>query len=190
MGLSADGDLLKDLREKPDKTPLTGGQSDDRIAYGAAALASGADLKKINYAAFAGGTEASAVLLEGSAAAEITTVDDIIGLIESKKVRVLAVSGSSRLSGVLADVPTFKEAGLNLEWANFRYIIGGPGMPDYAVKYWKDTLGKMVKTPTWKENIARYRWADQFISDGFEKYLDDKAALIDKVSAELGLKKS
>jgi len=182
-------DLLKDLKEMPDQTPLCGGQSDDRIAYGAAAYAYGADLKKINYAAFAGGTEAAATLLEGTAKAEVTTIDDIMGLIEAKKVRVLAVSGGQRLSGVLSNVPTFKEAGLNLEWSNFRYIIGGPGMPDYAVQYWKETLAKMVKTPTWKENLEKYRWVDSFISDGFDKYLDEKAALIDKVSAELGLKK-
>ena len=181
-------DLLKDLKEKPDQTPLCGGQSDDRIAYGALAMAYGADLKKINYAAYSGGTEASAVLLEGSAKAEITTIDDIMGLIESKKVRALAVSGGQRLSGVLADVPTFKEAGVNLEWSNFRFIAGGPQMPDYAVSYWQDLLGKMVKTQTWKDNMAKYRWVDNFVVTDLGKYMDDKAVIIDKVAAELGLK--
>lgn len=181
-------DLLKDLKEKPDQTPLCGGQSDDRIAYGALALAYGADLKKINYAAYAGGTEASAVLLEGSAKAEITTIDDILGLIESKKVRALAVSGGQRLSGVLADVPTFKEAGVSLEWSNFRFIAGGPGMPDYAVSYWQDLLGKMIKTPTWKDNMAKFRWVDNFAVADLGKYMDDKGVMIDKVAAELGLK--
>ncbi|HEX9014717.1 MAG TPA: tripartite tricarboxylate transporter substrate-binding protein [Chloroflexota bacterium] len=181
-------DFLKDLKEKPDQTPLCGGQSDDRIAYGALALAYGADLKKINYAAYAGGTEASAVLLEGSAKAEITTIDDITGLIESKKVRALAVSGGKRLSGVLSDVPTFKEAGVNLEWTNFRFIAGGPQMPDYAVTYWRDMAGKMVKTNTWAENMAKYRWADNFVVQDLGKYMDEKGATIDKVAAELGLK--
>jgi putative tricarboxylic transport membrane protein len=181
-------DLLEDLKTKPDQTPLCGGQSDDRIAYGALALAYGADLKKINYAAYSGGTEASAVLLEGSAKAEITTVDDILGLIESKRVRVLATSGGSRLSGVFADVPTFKEAGVNLEWVNFRFIAGGPQMPDYAVTYWQDMLGKMVKTPTWAENMTKFRWSDKFIVKDVGKYMDDTAVTVEKVAAELGLK--
>lgn len=181
-------DFLKDLKEKPDQTPICGGQSDDRIAYGALALAYGVDLKKINYAAYAGGTEASAVLLEGSAKAEITTIDDITGLIESKKVRALAVSGGKRLSGVLADVPTFKEAGVNLEWTNFRFIAGGPGMPDYAVTYWQGLMDKMVKTQTWTDNMAKYRWSDNYITKDLGKYMDDKGATIDKVAAELGLK--
>lgn len=181
-------ELLEDLKTKPDQTPLCGGQSDDRIAYGAAALTYGADLKKINYAAYSGGTEASAVLLEGTCKAEVTTLDDIMGLIESKKVRALAVSGDKRLSGVLADVPTFKEAGLDLSWSNFRFLIGGPNMPDYAVSFWKDTAAKMVKTPTWKDFMDKFRWRDALVVDGFDKYIDEKAVLIDKVAAELGLK--
>ena len=182
-------DLLDDLKTKPDQTPLCGGQSDDRIAYGALALAYGADIKKINYAAYSGGTEASTVLLEGSAKAEITTIDDIMGLIESKKVRALAISGSKRLSGVLSDVPTFKEAGVNLDWVNFRFIAGGPQMPANAVSYWQDTLGKMVKTPTWAENMEKFRWSDRFIVKDLDKYMDETAATVDKVAGELGLKK-
>ncbi|MHB0871332.1 MAG: tripartite tricarboxylate transporter substrate binding protein [Chloroflexota bacterium] len=182
-------DLLKDLKEKPDQTPLCGGQSDDRIAYGALAFTYGADLKKINYAAYSGGTEASTVLLEGTAKAEITSIDDVMGLIEAKKIRALAVSGSKRLSGFLSDVPTFKEAGVNLEWSNFRFLNGGPDMPDYAVQYWKDTTTKMVKTQTWKEMMEKYRWGDNFSTENVDKTMDEKAVLIDKVAAELGLKK-
>lgn len=183
-------DLLEDLKNKPEQTPLCGGSSDDRIAYGVVAMDYGADLKKINYAAYSGGTEASTVLLEGTAKAEVTSIDDIMGLIESKKLRVLAVSGATRLGGVLADVPTYKEAGVNLEWVNTRYVVGGTNMPDYAVKYWQDVLGKMVKTPTWKETLDKYRWVDDFSIEGFDKRLDGIAVQIDKVAAELGMKAS
>ena len=181
-------DFLNDLKTQPEKTPICGGQSDDRIAYGALALAYGAEMKKINYAAYAGGTEASAVLLEGSCKAEITTVDDVIGLIESKKVRVLATSGGKRLSGVFSTVPTFKEAGVDLEWVNFRYIAGGPGMPAYAVKWWQDTLAKMVKTATWKENLDKFRWVDIFQTTDVDKYIAAKQETVNKVATELGLK--
>ncbi len=183
-------DLLKDLKEKPEQTPMCGGASDDRITYGVVGLTYGVDLKKINYAAYSGGTEASTVLLEGTAKAEITSIDDIMGLIEAKKLRVLAVSGSTRLGGVLADVPTFKEAGLDLEWVNTRYVIGGPNMPDYAVQYWQGVLAKMVKTPTWQEMLQQYRWVDDFSVQDFDKRLDGIATQIDKVAAELGMKAS
>ena len=81
-----------------------------------------------------------------------------------------------------------KEAGVNLEWTNFRFVAGGPQMPDYAVTYWQDMMGKMVKTTIWQENMAKYRWSDNFVVQDLGKYMDEKGATIDKVAAELGLK--
>jgi len=40
-------------------------------------------------------------------------------------------------------------------------------MPGYAVKYWQNTLAKMVKTPTWQEMKTRYRWGDTFLVEGW-----------------------
>jgi putative tricarboxylic transport membrane protein len=181
-------DLFKDLKDKPNETPLCGGRTDDRISYGAALAAYGVDIKTINYAAFDSGTEAATSVLEGSCKAEMTTVDDVMGLIEGKKLRVLAVSGENRLGGVLQEVPTYKEAGLNLEWTNFRYIAGGPGMPDYAVQYWRDVFTKMVTTPAWKDAVAQYKWGENFKKDGLGPYLEEKNATIFKVAEDLGMK--
>ncbi len=181
-------DALDDLKNNPDKTPLTGGRTDDRTAYGVALAGYGIDPTKINYAAFGSATEAAATLLEGSAKVEISTVDDLMGLIQAKKLRVLATSGPKRMSGILADVPTFKEAGLNVEWTNFRYIAGGPNMPDYAVQYWKDLATKMIKTPSWKDAVAKYSWIEQFQTDGLDQFLAEKYKLIDTAAGQLGMK--
>ncbi len=182
-------ELLKDLKEDPGGTPLSGGTSDDRVCYGALFSKAGVDITKINYAAFSGGTRAATVVLEGSAKAEVTTIDDVMGLIEAKKLRPLAISSEKRMSGILKDIPTFKEAGVDLVWENFRYILGGPGMPDYAKKYWQGVLAKMVKTPTWQGMIKKYRWGDSFMVDGFDEFLDEKQAIITDVMTKLGMTK-
>jgi len=184
------GDLIKDLQEKPGETPLSGGYSDDRLCYGALFSKAGIDITKINYAAFAGGIESAGVVLEGSAKALVSTIDDVMGLLESKQLRLLAVSPGKRMEGpLLKDVPTFREAGVDIEWDNFRYILGGKGMPDYAVKYWQGVLAKMVKTPTWQEMIKKYRWGDSFLAEGLDKFLDEKQAVIIDVVKTLGMNK-
>jgi len=183
------GDLIKDLKVEPEKIPLSGGSSDDRVFYGAMFLKSGIDITKVNYVAFSGGTEAAVLVLEGSAKALITTIDDIMGLLEGKKIRLLAVSSGKRLGGALKDVPTLKESGINLDWGNFRYVLGAPGMPNYAVKYWQNTLSKMVKTPTWKDILEKYQWDDSFQAEGFNSYLDEKQAIITEVMTKLGMVK-
>lgn len=184
------GDLIKDLKSNPGGTPLSGGYSDDRLCYGALFSKAGIDITKINYAAFAGGVESAGVVLEGSAKALVSTIDDVMGLLESKQLRLLAVSPGKRMEGpLLKDIPTFREAGVDVEWDNFRYILGGKGMPDHAVKYWRETLAKMVKTPTWQDMIKKYRWGDSFLAEGIDKFLDEKQVVITDVVKKLGMDK-
>ncbi len=184
------GDLVKDLRENIGKIPFSGGASDDRIAYGAIFSKAGIDITKINYLAYAGGTEASMVILEGTGKVLISSIDDVMGLLEAKRLRMLAVSSAKRLEdALLKDVPTVRESGVDTEWENFRYILGGPSMPGYAVKYWQGILTKMVKTPTWQEMLARYRWGDTFLVDGLGKFLDDRLAVVTDVVNRLGMGK-
>jgi putative tricarboxylic transport membrane protein len=184
------GDMVKDLKANPGKVPFSGGTSDDRIAMGALLSKAGVDILKINYAAFAGGTESSGVVLEGSAKVLISSIDDVMGLLEAKRLRMLAVSSTKRLGDpLLRDVPTVRESGVDADWENFRYILGGPSMPGYAVKYWQNTLAKMVKTPTWKEMMTRYRWGDTFMVDGLGAYLDSRQAIVTEVATKLGMGK-
>jgi putative tricarboxylic transport membrane protein len=184
------GDLVKDLKANIGKIPFSGGASDDRIAYGAIFSKAGIDITKINYLAYAGGTEASMVILEGTGKVLISSIDDVMGLLEAKRLRMLAVSSGKRLEdALLKDVPTVRESGVDTEWENFRYILGGPSMPDHAVKYWQGILTKMVKTPTWQEMLARYRWGDTFMVDGLGKFLDDRLAVVTDVVNRLGMGK-
>ena len=184
------GDLIKDLKEKPEATPITGGSDDDRLCMGALFSKAGVDITKVNYAAYSGGLESTLVVLEGTGKAVISTIDDIMGMIEAKQLRLLAVSPGQRIQDpLLKDVPTFREAGVDLEWGNFRYMLGGKEMPDYAVKYWRGTLTKMVKTKTWQEMIKKYRWGDSFLIDGLDKFLDEKQASITEVVKKLGMDK-
>ena len=62
-------------------------------------------------------------------------------------------------------------------------------MPDYAVKYWRDILAKMVKTPTWQEMLTRYRWGNTFMVDGLGKFLDNRQAVVTDIVNQLGMGK-
>ena len=118
----------------------------------------GVDINKITYVVYSGGAETSMAILEGSSKAAINSVDELLGLVEGKKIRLLAVSAPKRYTiPALKDVPTLKESGIDFEWANMRYTFAGPEFPEYARKYWLDIFTKMVKTPTWKTTISRYQ---------------------------------
>jgi putative tricarboxylic transport membrane protein len=183
------GDLLKDLKDKPGKIPICGGRSDDRIFYGATFLKAGIDPTTVNYVAFSG-PEASMSVLEGSCKAITITLDEIVGLVEGKKLRFLAISPGKQLSGpAFKGVPTLKEAGVDLEFSNNRYAFGSPAMPDYAAKYWLNIFTKMVKTPTWQEVLKRYQWDDALQIEGLNETLDKTQAVVTDVTTRLGMAK-
>ena len=184
------GDLTKDLKEKPEKTPICGGGSDDRPFYGAMFMKAGLDITKIVFVAYSGGAETSMAIIEGSSKAAVNSVDEQMPLIEGKKIRLLAVSSPKRYTNpALKDVPTLQESGVDLVWANTRFAFAGPAFPDYAKKYWIDVFTKMVKTPTWKETLTKYNWDDSFQVEGLIDTLDKKQAVVTEVITKLGMAK-
>ena len=77
---------------------------------------------------FQGGAPANTALLGGHIAYNFDVVSEALELHRSGKVRVIAVSGSKR-DAQLPDVPTLKEAGVDIE-ANVWFAMYGPaGMP-------------------------------------------------------------
>jgi putative tricarboxylic transport membrane protein len=183
-------ELVKDLKERPEKTPICGGTGDDRVFYGGMFSSAGVDITKIVYVAYAGGGEINMAVMEGSCRAAVNSVDEQLALVEAKKIRFLAVSSPKRYaSEVMKAVPTLQESGIGFEWANLRYAFAAPGFPDYAKAYWTDVLAKMVKTPTWKQTIAKYNWDDAFQVDGLNETLDKKQALVTEILTKLGMAK-
>ncbi len=182
------GDLVKDLKEKPEKTPICGGTSDDRVFYGATFAKAGIDPRKISYVAYSGGGESSMAVLEGSVKAVVNSIGELLGLVEGKKLRFLAMSAGKRIPA-LKDVPTLKEAGVAWEWGTIRYPFVAPGVPEYAVKYWQTIFAKMVKTPTWRDMLEKYQWDDTFQMEGFNDVLDKKQAIVAEVMTKLGMAK-
>jgi putative tricarboxylic transport membrane protein len=76
--------------------------------------------------------------------------------IKAGKVRMLAIGAPRRLSGDLAQIPTWKELGVNASFELWRGLIGPKDMTRAQVQFWDDALGTMVRTEEWKNDLARY----------------------------------
>ena len=91
------------------------------------------------------------------------------------------------MSGIYANVPTWKEQGVDLVWSNWRAIVGPKGMTPAQVKTWQDVLSKVYASPEWKEELQRNYWGDDFtVGDKFNKDLADEYAVMKSALAELG----
>jgi putative tricarboxylic transport membrane protein len=184
-------EVMNALKEDPGAVRLGGISSYgsmDHLQFLKAAHASGVgNLGQIAYTGYQDGT-AVAQLLGGHVDVVSTGISDSIGLVESGDIRALAVTAGKRVGkGLTAQIPTCIEQGIDVTFVNWRGIFGPKGMPDYALAYWEETLGKMVKTPEWAETCAEYGWdMDYADHEEFMAFLDEMDIEYAKLLGEIG----
>ncbi|GFG52684.1 hypothetical protein CQY20_01525 [Mycolicibacterium agri] len=172
-------DIVEAVKRDPRSVPIGGG-SLDRAAFDLVMLAAGGDPSKTNFVEYPTGAEQTVGLLNGDLAVGVAGTPEFQGQIESGDLRAVAVTKPERFSDAPYDtVPTATEEGYDVTLANWRGIYGPKDMPDYAVKYWADTLGKMVDTEQWAEAAKNNQWETNFkTGDEFKKLIDDTYAEI------------
>ncbi|MEW2352568.1 tripartite tricarboxylate transporter substrate binding protein [Spirillospora sp. NPDC029432] len=181
-------DMVKAWKADPAKVPIAGGSAGgtDQILAGLMAQAAGADPKKVNYIAHSGGGEALSALLGGKVSAGISGVSEFAEHVRSGKLRALAVSSPRRVPGL--DVPTIKEAGLDVELSNWRGVVAPPGLSENARKAHTDLLTKMHGSAAWKEALAKNGWTDAFqAGPQFGTFLAAEQTRVQGILARMGI---
>lgn len=155
-------DLIAKLKENPGNVSWAGGSIGgvDHITAGLFAKTVGVDPTAINYVVHAGGGEVLASVLGGHATVGISGYEEFRAQVESGDLRALAVSGEARLPGV--DVPTFKEAGVDLAIQNWRGIVTHPKLKDADREALDTAITDMVKSPEWAEALKTRNWIDSY----------------------------
>ena len=71
------------------------------------------------------------------------------------QLRIIGITSETRGDGPLATVPTWKEQGVDVVFANVRLLLGPTGLSAAQVAYWDAALAKIVATPDWKKEVER-----------------------------------
>lgn len=145
---------------------------------------------KVKYVPFNSGGEVTTALMGGHIDASAMNPNEIQAQVEAKKARNLAVAAKKRLKDA-ADVPTFAERGYEFYWEQMRGVVGPADMPKDAVKWWQDTLKKVVGTKKWQEQYIKRNLLTPTDWTGEEanKYLDSLNGKYEKALTALGAKK-
>ncbi|HJY76266.1 MAG TPA: tripartite tricarboxylate transporter substrate binding protein [Burkholderiales bacterium] len=165
-------DLVKAARAKPGSLTVGGTATfteDHIFTY----LFEQAAKVKVKYVPFNSGGEVTTALMGGHIDAGVMNPNEIIAQIEAGKARNLAVASKKRLADA-QDVPTFAEKGYTFYWEQMRGVVGPANMPPESVKWWVDTLRKVVKTEKWRKDYIKRNLLTPTDWTGEEanKYLD------------------
>jgi len=165
-------DFVKAAKAKPGGLTVGGTATltEDHIFTYLFEKAAGIQLK---YVPFNSGGEVTAALMGGHIDAAVENPNEIVAQIESGKAKNLAVAAQKRLKDA-ADVPTFAERGYKFYWEQMRGVVGPANMSPEAVKWWQDTLKKVVQTKKWQEDYIKRNLLTptDWTGDQALKYLD------------------
>ncbi len=181
-------DLVAKFKANPQGVSWGGGSAGgiDHILVGLIAKGAGIAPTGINYVPFSGGGEALAALLGAHVTAGVSGIGEFLPQIQAGKLRALAISGPTRLPGV--DAPTLKEGGIDIELANWRGILGAPGLSDKDKAALLETVGDMVNSPSWQENLKKRGWVDLYLPGAeFGNFLKAEDERITAVLKDIGL---
>lgn len=186
-------DLFEAIKANPSAVPVGVGPTlgnNDHLVFLQLAKAYGIPATKIKFIVYPGaGGEIIPALLGGHIKATVIGLAEVMEQHKAGKMRVLGISADKRLD-TMADVPTYKEQGVDVVFPHWRGIIGAPDMTPEMVAYWDDVFAKMVQTKTWKEQVANLNWTTTYQnSKEHTAYLAKSTKEFDELLSEVGLKK-
>jgi putative tricarboxylic transport membrane protein len=186
-------DLAARLRKDPKSvtigfSPLLG--SHNHIAAGLLMKTIGGNPRDLKVVAYKGSADAMPNLMGGHIDLITTAAGNVAPLLGTGKLRIVGISADKRLPGALADVPTWKEQGINVQFGAWRGIFAPKGLTPQQVAYWEGALRKATEVAEWKDDLQKNVWADAFLgSQAFTKDLEQDYKEMRGVLVDLGLAK-
>lgn len=181
-------DLVAALKSNTGGTAIGGGSAGgvDHIALALLAQSANVPVADLNYIPQTSGAETVTGIVNGTLAAGISGISEFTQFAEQGRIRILGITAAERVKGV--DVPTFKEAGFDVEIANWRGILGAPGMPEDNYALWVERFTKLSESAAWAKVLETQGW-DAFFLPGekFGVFIAEENARIGKILKEAGL---
>ena len=185
-------DVLDKLKSDPSSVVFGVGTtpSNDQMNILRAAMASGIDARKVKIVTFKAGGDLMIQLLGGHVPVISTGLSEAIPQAQAGQVRLIAISAPNPVPGEFSKIPTWKSMGIDLAILHWRGIFAPPGIPAEAVKYWDQTLSRMVKSESWKKILQKHQWFDAYAGSAtFRKDLEQENKAYEEILTQLGMAK-
>ena len=154
-------DLVEALRKEPTRYSLAissavGGTH--HISFGLPLQSGKVEMNKARVVAFTSTGEGVAALLGGHVDVLSGGTVQIAPHVASGRMRVLAVSSSKRMPGVMASAPTWPEQGFKGVQENWRGVMGAKGITAAHIAYWDGVFSKIAASAEFKEQAEKNQW--------------------------------
>lgn len=182
-------ELAQQLRDRPEILSISVGSAAVGANYVAVANLTkvlGGEPKKLKILTFKSSAEAATALMGGHIDLAASSISAGLAGISSGKNRVVAVAAPRRLTGRWADIPTWKEYGVDVSVGNWRILIGPGKMSPQQIQFWDKAMEKLVTTPRWTQSLEEAAAVNDYLSSRETKrFLEEQEALYKSALANL-----
>ena len=191
--LKSGEDLLKAMKSDPTRLSIGIATSLGNHNHAGIALplrAAGVDIRKLKTVIFQSVADANTALLGGHIDLVPTPPGNVVPLAASGKLRGIAISAPARLPGAFANVPTWKEQGVNVVLSVTRNVVGPRGLAADRIAFWEGAMERVVRTTEWTKELEA-----KLLSNTFAKSVESGKRLqmqledLTRMLTELGLAK-
>ena len=186
-------DLLERLKKDPGSVSMALASAlgnANHIAVALVGKAVGADPRRHKIAVFNSSGESITAVLGGHVDLAITTTGLVGPHVQAGRVNAIAVAANQRLTGALAQVPTWREQGVDVSFSSWRALIGPRGMTQEQLAYWESLVSRAVAQDEWKAALEKNGLTPAHMNSAATgKLFAQQAVQLREVLAELGLVK-
>jgi putative tricarboxylic transport membrane protein len=159
----------------------------NHIAIGKVMKAIGGDVRKLKVAVFRSNSEVVTAALGGHVDVGLVPASIPISYLNSG-IRVIAIASPQRLDSALSGVPTWREQGVEAVAANWRGVMGAPGIGQAQVSFWERAFDILTRTDEWKKDLKTNAWVNNYMdSQNSKKYIASQYQELKSILAELGV---
>lgn len=174
-------DLVEAAQDAPGELQATtsGVASNEHFALARLQEVADAEITPVHFAD--GSTAAITAFLGGNTDILLANVGDMLPLLESGKVKVVGVMAQER-SPFLEDVPTFEEAGYDVDISSSRGYAFPAGTPEEVIDQVSTAIGEIMEDPAFEEKMTAQGLAPTYMDAAdYTEYWNDT----EQVFAEL-----
>jgi len=182
-------ELVDALSKNPASYSIALTSTGHRVSIGLPLHKAGVNIKSVRMPAFKGGGETTTAVLGGHADVQITSVSTSVPHVTSGQMRVIAISSSKRLGGIMATVPTWRELGFQSS-GSWKAIMAPKGITPAQIAFWEEVMRKSAASDEIRQYAEQNQWLLEFKGAAeTKKWLDEEYEALKVIMTELGLAK-
>jgi putative tricarboxylic transport membrane protein len=184
-------DLIARLQKNPASVTFgfaTARGNQNHIVIGMLARAAGVDPKAVKTVVFPSGAAGLTAVLGGHVDLLVGTPGTALTQAGSGKARIIGVTAPTRQAGRLADVPTFRDQGIDAVYYAWRGFLAPKDVTPAQVAFWEQAFEKISQAESWKQDLERNAWTEDLRNSAqTRKHLESEHEMLGKMLVELGV---